>query len=525
MSTIEVLSFDEVLRSRYGNYTKYVMTERVLPDPRDGLKPVQRRSLFALDGLGLTNNKIAKSARGVGDTMGKYHPHGDSSIYDAIVRMSQWFKMRHALIYMMGNNGSIDDDPVAHMRYTECGLSSIGSLLVGNVNSKEGVVDFKPNFDEEELEPVVLGGVFPNALINGVEGIGVGDRSKVPTHNAIEVVDAIIKYIKNPSSEIILMPDFPTGGIIFGDVVEMSRKGKGTITIQAKMEIVGNLIRVHEIPYHTVKQVIVDEIDAICEKGKRERAKLNRELVESDDISCYFKSVTSMDGTVIEIECYSHPEKVLDFLKKSRRSNWTSIEVTYNYLYIHEGKPRVLNDKRLVEIYVDHQRDVLIRQLTYNKNKLEARNHIIDGLFVAKANLDTVIELIRNADDNDSARNELMSVYQISEIQADSILSMRLSELTKLSVTKLEKEYAENKNEIDRLLSILLSKDLQDEEIISNLKSLKKMLISEYEGVQKEIGRLESSLNPKAKDYEEKLALLAELKNIPSAERRTIVQL
>ncbi len=465
------VNIEDEMKSSYIDYSMSVIVSRALPDVRDGLKPVHRRVLYGMNELNLTHNKpYKKSARIVGEVLGKYHPHGDKAVYDTMVRMVQDFSLRYPLVDGQGNFGSIDGDSPAAMRYTEARLHRIAEYLLADL--EKDTVDFNPNFDDTLKEPSVLPTVIPNLLINGSNGIAVGMATNIPPHNLKEVVDGIIYYIKNPDCTIkqlmkyITAPDFPTGGIIYGyePVVEAYTTGKGKIILRAKASIETERtgkqnIVITEIPYQVNKASLIESIAMLAREKK------------IDDISS-INDESDRDGMriVIGLKRDGNPHIVLNNLFKH-----TQMQVTFGVinLALVDGVPKVLNLKDLIEHFVKHRLEVIVRRTKFDLNAAEKRAHILEGYIIALDNIDEIIKLIKKSKDVPTAKESLMKRFKLSEIQAQAILDMRLQKLTGLERKKVEDEYKEVLKTIERLKRILASEALRKEIIIEELKDIK----------------------------------------------------
>ncbi len=450
----------EELKSSYIDYAMSVIVGRALPDVRDGLKPVQRRILYSMYEMGLFSNKpYRKCARIVGDVLGKYHPHGDAAVYDALVRMAQDFVMRYPLIDGQGNFGSIDGDSPAAMRYTEARLSKIAEEILSDID--KNTVDFQPNFDATLKEPVVLPSKIPNLLVNGCTGIAVGMATNIPPHNLSEVCRAIIAFIKNPDISVeelmkyIKGPDFPTGGIIAGDkgVLEAYKTGRGKIIVRGKVEIEGKKIIIKEIPYLVNKSKLVEKIAELIEEGKLD-GKAVRDESDRDGIR-----------VVVEVR-----EDVYTALNKLYA--YTNLQTTFGVIMLAlvDGEPRILNLKDMIECYVNHRRDVVIRRTKFELEKAKDRLHIVEGLKKAIENIDDVISLIKSSSSPKEAKESLMKKYDMSEKQAEAILQTRLQKLTAIEIDSIMKEFKELKDKIAEYMSILSSKERIDEIIIKEME-------------------------------------------------------
>ena len=454
---IQQVDLKKTMESSYIDYAMSVIASRALPDVRDGLKPVQRRVLYSMVELGNTPDKPhRKCARIVGDTMGKYHPHGDSSIYGALVNMAQDWSMRYTLVDGHGNFGSVDGDGAAAMRYTEARLSKISLELIKDIG--KNTVDFEPNFDETEKEPTVLPSRYPNLLVNGTTGIAVGMATNIPPHNLREVVNAVVRLIDNDIEEkettidelidVVKGPDFPTGGIILGTsgIKEAYRTGRGKIRVRAvtniePMENGKNRIVVTELPYNVNKARLIEKI-AELHKDKK-----------IDGITD-LRDETSREGMriVVELRRDVNPSVVLNLLFKH-----TQLQDTFGVinLALVNGEPKVLNLYDLLNYYLIHQKDVVTRRTKFDLDKAEARAHIVEGLIIAQDNIDEVISIIRSSQTTQQAKTRLMERFGLTDEQSQAIVDMRLKALTGLEREKLEAEYKELMAQIAQLKAIL----------------------------------------------------------------------
>ncbi|MCT4450853.1 DNA topoisomerase IV subunit A [Lactiplantibacillus plantarum] len=469
---IQELTLEDVMGDRFGRYSKYIIQERALPDIRDGLKPVQRRILYAMNQDGNTFDKaFRKSAKSVGNVMGNFHPHGDSSIYEAMVRLSQDWKLREPLIEMHGNNGSMDGDPAAAMRYTEARLSKIAGEMLQDIDKK--TVDMVLNFDDTEYEPTVLPARFPNLLVNGATGISAGYATEIPPHNLSEVIDAILFLMNHPKAtlenlmDFVKGPDFPTGGIIQGlaGIKQAYETGRGRIVVRSRTKIVplkGNKsqIEVSEIPYEVNKAQLVKKIDEIRILKKIEGIAEVRDESDRQGLS-----------VVIELKRDVNAEGILTYLLKN-----TDLQITYNFnmVAIYHQRPEHVGLKTILTAYLEHQRDVVTRRTQFNLQKAMDRQHIVQGLIKAMSILDQVIKTIRGSKDKKDAKQNLVGQFDFSEIQAEAIVTMQLYRLTNTDVTQLEKESAE-------LAKAIATYQL----ILAEPKELDKVLRRELKAVQK----------------------------------------
>ncbi|MCE1190097.1 MAG: DNA gyrase subunit A [Ignavibacteria bacterium] len=451
------ISLEEEMKSSYIDYSMSVIVSRALPDVRDGLKPVHRRVLFGMSELGNTHNKpYKKSARIVGEVLGKYHPHGDSAVYDTMVRMEQDFSLRYPLIDGQGNFGSVDGDSAAAMRYTEARMSRIADEMLRDLD--KNTVDFSPNFDDTLQEPKVLPAYLPNLLVNGSSGIAVGMATNIPPHNLCEVIDGLIALIKNPEIPIekimkhITAPDFPTGGIIFGyeGVREAYMTGRGRIIVRAKANIETmknnreNII-ITELPYQVNKANLIEKIAELVKEGKLENISNIRDESDRDGMR-----------VVIELKRDAQPPVVLNQLFKH-----TQMQTTFGVIMLAlvNGVPKVLTIKEVMQHFLKHRMEVLIRRTKFELEAAERRAHILEGYIIALDNIDEVIETIKKSRDVETAKNNLMRKFKLSEIQAKAILDMRLQRLTGLERKKIEDEYREVIKLIEKLRGILDSEE------------------------------------------------------------------
>jgi DNA gyrase subunit A len=453
------INIEDEMRGAYIDYSMSVIISRALPDVRDGLKPVHRRVLYGMLELGVNYNRpYKKSARIVGDVMGKYHPHGDASIYDTMVRMAQEWSMRYMLVDGQGNFGSVDGDPPAAMRYTEARLRRIAEELLSDIN--KNTVDFQPTYDDQNSEPTVLPAKVPNLLINGSSGIAVGMATNMAPHNLTEVVDGIIAYIDNRDITIaelmkfVLGPDFPTGGIIYGyqGIQEAFLTGRGKIVIRAKAEIVTNAhgkdqIVATEIPYQVNKAQMIERTAVLINEKKIEGISDMRDESDRDG----FRVVYDLKKDAI-------PNIVLNNLFK-----YTQLQSSFgvNNVALVKGRPQTLNLKDLIVHFVDHRHEVVVRRTKFELDEAEKRAHILEGYLIALDHLDEVISLIRNSKDPEEAKTGLIERFSLSEIQSKAILEMRLQRLTGLERDKILQEYQEVKALIDRLNEILASEPVR----------------------------------------------------------------
>ncbi|WP_088033956.1 DNA topoisomerase IV subunit A [Evansella clarkii] len=471
------LPLEDVIGDRFGRYSKYIIQDRALPDARDGLKPVQRRILYAMHMDRNTADKpFRKSAKTVGNVIGNYHPHGDSSVYEAMIRLSQNWKMRHMLVEMHGNNGSVDGDPPAAMRYTEARLSAISAEML--VDIEKNTVDFMPNFDDSLEEPVVLPSRYPNLLVNGSTGISSGYATDIPPHHLGEVIDAAIHHLENPDCSVddlmehIKGPDFPTGGIIQG--VDGLRKayetGKGKIVLRGKTEIAElrggkQQIIITEIPYEINKANLVKKMDEL---------RIDKKV----DGIAEVRDETDRTGMriVIELKKDADAKGILTYLFKN-----TDLQVSYNFnmVAISNKTPKLLGLREMLRTYNEHQKEVVRRRTTYDLNKAKEREHIVEGLIKAISVLDEVIATIRASKDKRDAKEQLKASFGFTEPQAEAIVTLQLYRLTNTDITTLQEEAEELRKQIERLESILGSEKKLISEIKRELRATKKKFADE----------------------------------------------
>ena len=472
----EETKLEDVIGDRFGRYSKYIIQERAIPDIRDGLKPVQRRILYGMNALRVTANApYKKSARIVGEVMGKYHPHGDSSIYDAMVRMSQNWKMSVTLIDMHGNNGSIDGDGPAAMRYTETRMSKNAEYLLQDID--KNTVPFIPNFDEEEIEPTVLPAKFPNLLVNGAMGISSGYATYIPTHNINEVVNATIARIDNPNMtvddllQIMPGPDFPTGAIVMGKdgIREAFLTGSGTIVVRSKyiLEEMANgatRIVITEIPYDTLKSKTVEKMEQLRMDGKVP------DVVEVRDES-------GRDGLRIAIDLKkgANVEAIINFYFKNTD---LQTNLNYNMVSICNRRPMRLGVLPILDAYIDHQKDVITNRTNYDLNKAQKRLHIVEGLLKMIDIVDQVIAIIRKSEGKQDSINNLVSAFDFTPDQAEAIVMMRLYSLSHQDIEALNREFTELTENIAEYKKILSSEHELMKVIKSELREMNKVLVS-----------------------------------------------
>jgi DNA gyrase subunit A len=452
------INIEDEMKKSYIDYAMSVIVGRALPDVRDGLKPVHRRILFAMNELGMTPEKpFRKSARIVGDVLGKYHPHGDTAVYDAMVRMAQEFSTRYPLVYGHGNFGSIDGDSAAAMRYTEAKMSKISTELLKDIN--KDTVDFTLNFDETQKEPIVLPSRYPNLLVNGSSGIAVGMATNIPPHNLNEVIDATVHQIENPECHIeelmrhLKGPDFPTGGIILGKegIKSAYETGRGRIKVRAKVnteEISSSKQRIviTEIPYMVNKSKLVEKIADLVKEKKVEGISDIRDESDRNGIRIAIDLKRDVNAEIILNQLYKH----------------TQLQETFGVilLALDKNQPKIMNLKEILVKYIEHQKEIIIRRTQFDLKKAEDRAHILEGLIIALDNIDRVIQIIRGSKNGEEAKTALIKEFALSEKQAQAILDMRLQRLTGLEREKIETEHNELMIKITELKRILSSEEL-----------------------------------------------------------------
>jgi len=460
---IEKENLEDIVGDRFGKYSKYIIQDRALPDVRDGLKPVQRRILYALHKLALTPDKpYKKSARIVGDVIGKYHPHGDTSVYDAMVRMAQDFKYHLPLVDMHGNKGSVDGDPAAAMRYTEARMADAAAYLLKDIDKK--TVNFVPNFDDEEYEPVVLPARFPNLLINGASGISSGYATEIPPHNLLEVINGVIHRMQHPDSTLetimgfIKGPDFPTGGIVQGldGIKDAFETGRGRIIIKAKTHLEGTDIIIDELPYDVNKAQLVRRMDEL---------RFSKQIDGIKEV----RDESSKDGlrVVVETKKGFDVDAVLNFLQKK-----TDMVRSFNYnmVAIHDHRPVQMGLLALLDAYIIHQKDVTTNRANFQLKNAKKRLHIVEGIIAMTQNIDAVIAIIRGAKDKADAKLKLVAQLPFSEDQAEAILTLQLYRLSSTDVHALEAEAQELKETIETLQRILSNERELEQKIEEELR-------------------------------------------------------
>jgi DNA gyrase subunit A len=474
----------EELKSSYIDYAMSVIIGRALPDVRDGLKPVQRRILYAMYEMGLKSDKpFRKCARIVGEVLGKYHPHGDAAVYEALVRLAQNFTMRYPLVEGQGNFGSIDGDSPAAMRYTEARLTKIAEEMLEDID--KDTVDFVPNFDATLKEPLVLPSRIPNLLVNGSSGIAVGMATNIPPHNLLEVCDAIAYCIENEDATVedllkfIKGPDFPTGGEIVGvdGIIEAYRTGKGKITVRGRVEIENGCIVIKEIPYTVNKAKLIESIADLVREGKIEEIKSIRD--ESD-----------REGIRIVIELRGAPNSVLRKLYK-----YTNLETTVGItlLALHNNEPRIMSILEMIRYFIDHRREVIRRKIKFELEKAKERLHLVEGLKKSIENLETTLNIIRSSRSPSEAKKTLISTLKLSELQAEAVLQTRLQRLTSLEIQALLDEHANLEKSVKQM-----------EEILADPKKIDGILLREIKEIKEKYGdKRRTVIIPKVGEIEE----------------------
>ena len=460
-------SLEEIMGERFGSYSKYIIQDRAIPDVRDGLKPVQRRILFSMYKEKNTYDKpYKKSARAVGDVMGKYHPHGDSSIYEAIVRMSQDWKMKEPFVDMQGNNASIDGDSAAASRYTEARLSEIANEMLRDID--KDTVAMAPNYDDTLLEPTVLPSRFPNLLVNGTTGISAGYATNIPPHNLGEVIDATIYRIDNPNCRLdtimnyIKGPDFPTGAIIEGKdgIKSAYETGRGKIIIKSKVEIIKNKIIIHEIPYEVNKAQLVRKMDEIRIDKKLDGVVEVRDESDKEGLQI-----------AIDLKKDANAENILNYFYKN-----TELQVSYNFndVVIAGRRPMLMGLLGILDAYIAHQREIVTKRSEFDLRTAKTRYHIVEGLIKALSILDEVIKTIRASKNKADAITNLVQQYDFTERQADAIVTLQLYRLTNTDVVALEEEMKKLEEEMKKLEAILADSNILDKVIKDELREIKK---------------------------------------------------
>lgn len=469
--TVIPINIEEEMKTAYIDYSMSVIVSRALPDVRDGMKPVHRRILYAMQDLGLAYNRPhRKSARVVGEVLGKYHPHGDFSVYEAMVRMAQDWSLRYPLVNGQGNFGHIDGDKAAAMRYTEARLDRLADELLGDI--RKDTVDFTDNFDDSLKEPTVLPARFPNLIVNGASGIAVGMATNMLPHNMTEVIDGTIATIKNPDidtdglMEYIKGPDFPTGGVIYGieGVKEAFETGRGRVVVRAKSDIIADnngreTIIISEIPYQVNKSSLLIKMNDLRKEDRVPGISDIRDESDRDGIRI-----------VIEVKRDAMAQVVLSNLFK-----YSQLQTSYgvNNVALVNGRPKLLSLKELIEAFIDFRIEIIVRRTQFELKKAEDRAHIVEGLIIAVDNIDEVIQIIRGSKTVDEAQEKLISRFELTEVQAKAILDLRLQRLTGLEIDKLRAEYEDLLEKIEYYKTVLASVDLQKEIAIEELEEVK----------------------------------------------------
>ncbi|MCK5388148.1 MAG: DNA topoisomerase IV subunit A [Candidatus Izimaplasma sp.] len=477
-------NLEDIVGERFGRYSKYIIQDRALPDVRDGLKPVQRRILFSMYKLGMFSDKpYKKCARIVGDVIGKYHPHGDTSVYDAMVRLSQPWKIRNLLIDMHGNNGSIDGDSAAAMRYTEARMSLSSEILLRDIDKR--TVVFIPNFDDEEYEPIVLPARYPNLLVNGSTGISAGYATDIPPHNLREIIKAVIKRIDTPDMtiddilKIVKGPDFPTGAIVQGkdQIRQAFETGRGRVIMKSKSVIENQQIIITEIPYEVNKATLVRKMDDIrIKKGIDGIAEVRDE--------------SDREGLriVIDIKKNFNPQFILNFLHKK-----TDLSKSYNYnmVSINNKRPMLMGILPMIDAYILHQKEVITNRSNYELRRAQKRSHIVEGIIKMMDILDEVIALIRASKNKRDAKNRLMKKYKFTEEQSEAIVTLQLYRLSSTDIKALEKEHNKLELQIEKLSLILHTEEELQNVIKTELKSISRTLSTPRKSeIEEEIERI-----------------------------------
>ena len=473
LKRIHDYALEDIMGDRFGNYAKEIIQDRAIPDVRDGLKPVQRRILYAMHKAGNTSDKpFIKCAATVGDVLGKFHPHGDSSVYDAMVRMSQWWKQNTILVSIHGNNGSMDGDGAAAYRYTEARLAPISKELLRDLD--KDTIPWAPNFDDRFLEPTVLPAQFPNLLVNGANGISAGYATSIPPHNLGEIIDATIKRIDSPNCrldtilEIVKGPDFPTGGIVEGKngIIDAFTTGRGKVIVKCKYEFVKEKGReqivIHEIPFEVNKAMLVNKIDSIRIDKKIEG------IAEVRDESDREESVR----IVIDLKKDANRDLIINYLLKN-----TELQVNYNYnmVSIVDRRPMTLGIIPILDAYIEHKKSVVVKRTEFDLATARKEIHIVEGLIKALSILDEVIACIRRSKNKSDAKDNLVKEFDFTVAQAEAIVTLQLYRLTNTDVTELEEKHKS-------LLAIIAGL----EEILGNEDKLKSVMKDELRAIKKE---------------------------------------
>ncbi len=462
-------NLEDIVGERFGRYSKYIIQERALPDVRDGLKPVQRRVLFSMYKLGMFNDKpYKKSARIVGDVIGKYHPHGDASVYDAMVRLSQPWKIRNLLIDMHGNNGSVDGDSAAAMRYTEARMSQASEILLQDIEKR--TVDFVPNFDDEEYEPTVLPGRYPNLLCNGSTGISAGYATEIPPHNLREVINAVVKRIEGSIEtiedlmKVMRGPDFPTGAIVQGrdQIRKAFETGRGRIIIKSKTEIINQKIIITELPYEVNKATLVRKMDDIRIKKQIDGIAEVRDESDREGLRI-----------VVDVKKNFDTQVILNFLHKK-----TDLSKSYNYnmVSINNKRPMLMGVIPMIDAYILHQKEVITNRSNYELRRAQKRLHIVEGIIKMMDILDEIITLIRASKNKRDAKSKLIRTFNFTEEQSEAIVTLQLYRLSSTDINALQ-------NELEKLESMITELNL----ILKNEKELERVIVDELRIIQKKL--------------------------------------
>ena len=520
-TTIIDIEVDNELKKSFIAYAMAVNVSRAIPDVRDGLKPVHRRILYAMHEMGLYNDKgYKKCAKIVGEVLGKYHPHGDSSVYDALVRLAQDFSINFPLVDGHGNFGSVDGDPAAAYRYTEARLSKLAAEMLREID--KDTVDFYPNFDDTEMQPVVLPSRFPNILVNGSDGIAVGMATNIPPHNLGEVIDGCVALLDNPDLEVddllqyIPAPDYPTGGIIMGRAAirQAYRTGRGGIVLRAKCDIeefangTRQRIVVTELPYQVNKANLIKTIADMVKDKKIEGISDIRDESDRSGMRIAIDVKKDAQGQVVLNTLYKH----------------TSLQTSDGMILLAllDGEPKVLNLKEILTAYLGHQEEVIVRRTRYDLAKTEEREHIVKGLVIALANIDRVIQIIKQSADKQTAANALMEEFLLSDKQANAILDMRLHRLTSLEVESLNEELAELDRKIADLKDILANEFRVREIVKADLLNIKEQYPSPRKAeLSYDYGEIDIADLIEKEDIVVSMTHFGYIKRIPVAEYRS----
>ncbi len=516
---LENINIKDEMKNSYIDYAMSVIVGRALPDVRDGLKPVHRRILYAMSDMGITFNKpYKKCARVVGECLGKYHPHGDQAVYNSMVRMVQQFSLRYPLLDGQGNYGSVDGDSAAAMRYTEIRMAKLTEEMLRDIG--KDTIDYSPNFDGSLMEPKVLPANMPNLLLNGSSGIAVGMATSIPPHNLSEISNGLLKMIDNPEitidelMEVIKAPDFPTGATICGlsRVREAYRTGRGAVKLRAKIfeeEIKNNktALIVKEIPYMANKATIIKQIANLVKEKKIEGITDLRDESDRDGMRIMIELSKNANKEVVLNQLYNH----------------TGLQSSFSIIMLAlvENKPRILNLKEMLYYYLEHRKEMIRRSTLYDLRKAEARAHIVEGLRIALANIDEVINIIKTSKNRDEACIRLIENFKLTKIQSDAILEMRLHRLTSLEVEKLEEEYKELIKEIEKCKAILNSPKMVEEIIKKQIKEIEKKFVDARRSeIGAEVGNIDREDLIKEEDMVVTISNAGYIKSLPSTTYR-----